>query len=225
MFPFLEPTSRFPAELQDMEIMDGSAQGVFIASSFLAKQQLLRATKWLGKVAAGSMLRNIAFFLRKKNTGGSSFNWWFVNFRTSSHLNEAKLLPRKMPYFNYFGLLKHTRGVRYIDIDIDIDTDMYPAVNPKNSKGEFPLCIHLSKNCTNVSNCLTWRMFQSPVVTLYFFPSQRTHIFFFLNYFQGTVGLVRRGAGVWRGCLGRKQQEIFSSRNQYAHQHSTPFQH
>lgn len=101
------------------------------------------------------MLRNIAFFLRKKNTGGSSFNWWFVNFRTSSHLNEAKLLPRKMPYFNYFGLLKHTRGVRYIDIDIDIDTDMYPAVNPKNSKGEFPLCIHLSKNCTNVSNCLT----------------------------------------------------------------------
>lgn len=61
IFPFLSPMSRFLAELQDMEIMDGSAQGVFIASSFLAKQQLLRATKWLGKVAAGSMLRNIAF--------------------------------------------------------------------------------------------------------------------------------------------------------------------
>ena len=193
MFPFLEPTSRFPAELQDMEIMDGSAQGVFIASSFLAKQQLHRATKWLGKVAAGSMLRNIAFFLRKKNIGGSSFNWWFVNFRTSSHLNEAKLLPRKMPYFNYFGLL-------YIYIYIYI----YPAVNPKNSKVKFPLCTHLSKNCTNVSNCLTWRMFQSPVVTLYFSPLSALTFFFFFKLFSrhGRVGKERSRS--LEGLFGKK---------------------
>lgn len=79
---------------------------------------------------------------------------------------------------------------------------IYSHSQSKEQQSEISLCIHLSKNCTNVSNCLTWRMFQSPVVTLYFSPLL-AHFFFF-NYFQGTVGLERRGAGVWRGCLGRK---------------------
>ena len=76
------------------------------------------------------------------------------------------------------------------------------TVNPKNNKVKFPSAYILVKTvqmCQTASLEECFKVLWSPST----FPLS-SHIFFFFNYFQGTVGLERRGAGVWRGCLGRK---------------------
>lgn len=65
-FLFLQLKSRLLAEWLRYRKNERPAQGVLVARSSLAKQQLLRPTKWLGKVALGSMLRHIAFAQRRE---------------------------------------------------------------------------------------------------------------------------------------------------------------
>ena len=76
------------------------------------------------------------------------------------------------------------------------------SIQSKEQQSEIPLCIHLSKNCTNVSNCLTWRMFQSPVVTLYFSPLLAHFFFFKLFSRHGRVGKERSRS--LEGLFGKK---------------------